>query len=137
MSKITPYLMIFMAIYVVPRIWVYNREGDIELSVKGVDKEQIKKKSVSELIDRMHQLIIYNENKVRWPYYMTIAGIASVIFTEISNSKTDQCTKLLILTFFIFMLLELPQRYESAHVRSIQTYESSLLKETLSKKLDL
>lgn len=121
------YVIIFTIIYVIPRIFIYNREGDIELNIKGINKEEIKKKSIDQLFDRMHHLIIYNEKKVRWPYYLTLSMIASVLLLNVIDRNKFTKENTIITTLLIFFFIELPQRYESAHVRSIQTYESGLL----------
>ncbi len=123
------YIYIIVLIYVVPRLFLYNREGDIELNVKGIDPDKIKKKTRQEIIDRLYHLVIYNEKKVRWPYYLSLSALASgLIIAMLSNSKDIKSKETLIsTTLFVFAMMELPQRFESAHVRSIQTYEAGLL----------
>lgn len=149
---ISTYLMIGIAIYVFPRLFLYNREGDIELNVKGIDKQRISSMKTHEVLDRMHELIIYNEKKVRWPFYLAISSVASLFILSLissnslsnnsnnstNNNSTNNLNKeniFFVLTLFIFSLIEIPQRYESAHVRSIQTYESTLLREQFKKLL--
>lgn len=122
------YILILVAIYILPRVFFYSREGDIDLYNKGIDKENIQKKNEKEVMERMHQLVVYNEKKVRWPFHVMLALAGSFILLYLlRDSSLITCENVLASCIFLFILIEVPGRYEAAHVRAIQSYESGLL----------
>lgn len=109
----------------------YSQEGDIKTLTRSIPKSIPKTKR--ECIERMHSLLIYKLNYVRWPIYLGISLFCSVVINYYFQNEL-RIASMIILTAFLFLAMELPCRWLRTHVNSSVSHEGSMLFGTIMKK---
>lgn len=107
----------------------YSKEGDILTftgncpSVKKLKDDYPTKDSI---IERMHNLLIYKESYVRWNRFIIIAMFVSMIILHFLRDEI-RISEFLLLTCFIFLAIDLPNRWAHAHIQKGVMQEATQL----------
>lgn len=107
----------------------YSQEGDIltftgnapkvrEMREKYVNREQI--------VERLHSLLVYKESYVRWNREMIIALFVSLVILYCFRSEI-RLAEVLLLTTFVFLAIDLPNRWGHAHISASVIQEGTQL----------
>jgi len=96
----------------------YSQEGDIGTFTNGVPKiSDMKRKytSQADIVERLHSLLIYKESYVRWNRLLIISMLASIVTLYFLKEEV-KLSEFLMLTCFIFICIDLPNRWGHAHI---------------------
>ncbi len=122
-------IFLIILIGVILTFFKYSKEGDI-LTLKGkcpsVEKLLASYPSRTKIIERMHDLLIYKDNYVRWNSFLIIAMFVSLVVLYFTREKI-QLSEFIILTCFIFLAIDLPNRWANAHIYKGVTQEATQL----------
>lgn len=122
--------MIFLVIVIVILCYslcVYSPEGDLKTAkgtVPSVDKLRKKYNTKKKIVDRLYDLIIMKHNAVVWNKNLGIAIVFSIVLAYIT--KMDM-KSLFISIFVMFIAVDLPNRWISAHINTPIFGEASVL----------
>lgn len=129
--------MIFEIIFIIILIGVvltclsYSKEGDIltlqsSMSLKHKKTHKNTSTSKDQIVDRLHSLLIYKEGYVRWNKFIIISLFASCVILKFLDIPFS-VGKLIMLSIFIFMCIDLPNRWAHSHIQSGIIQEASIL----------
>ena len=116
----------------------YSQEGDIgTFTSNAPTMSQIKKdyKTKDSIAKRLHSLIVYKESYVKWNRFLAISMFASLVILH--NLREEiKLHEFILLSCFIFLCIDLPNRWGYAHVSKgviqeatqLYTYHDSLEK---------
>ena len=99
-------------------LFKYSQEGDILTFTAGSPKlKEMKEKyqSKDEIVERLHSLLIYKESYVKWNRFLVISMFASLV-TLYSIRGEVKLPEFILLTCFIFLCIDLPNRWGYAHI---------------------
>ncbi len=118
---------VFILCLVVYTLYSYSQEGDIQTLTRNIPKRLRKLYPTRrKIVERMRDLLIYKNHYVKWHKFMAIALFCSTLITYHFLHRLDTPT-VLILTCVIFLAIDLPNRWMSAHVHSSVSQESAML----------
>ena len=119
-------LFIIILIGVVLTCLSYSKEGDI-LTLKPKKLNQnLNLNSKDQIVDRLHSLIIYKESYVKWNKFIIISMFASLVIMKFLEIPLT-IGKFILLSIFIFMCIDLPNRWAHSHIQSGIIQEASIL----------
>jgi len=122
-------VFLIILVGVVMTLLKYSKEGDILTftgncpSVKKLKDDYPTKDSI---IERMHNLLIYKESYVRWNRFIIIAMFVSMIILHFLRDEI-RISEFLLLTCFIFLAIDLPNRWAHAHIQKGVMQEATQL----------
>lgn len=132
--------LIFMIILcgVFLTLFKYSQEGDIGTFTSDVPNiYQMKNKYTDKnsIAKRLHSLLVYKESYVRWNRFILIAMFSSLVILHFLKSEI-KLGEFIILSCFIFLCIDLPNRWGYAHISKgviqeatqLYTYHDSLEK---------
>lgn len=114
----------------------YSQEGDIGTFTAGAPRLSTMKKKYPNreaVVERLHSLLIYKESHVRWNRFLIISMFASLVILYFLREEV-RLSEFIMLTCFIFLCIDLPNRWGYAHISKgviqeatqLYTYHSSL-----------
>ena len=126
------YQIVFLIILIgiVMTICKYSQEGDILTHMRGCPstKELKGKYSTSEsIVDRLHQLLVYKENYVKWNHILLISLFVSIVLLHFFKREIT-ISELILVAMLIFFAIDLPNRWIHAHVQSGVIQEATQLR---------
>lgn len=96
----------------------YSQEGDIRTFTNGAPRLNLMKKTYPNreaVMERLHSLLIYKESYVRWNRYIIIAMFTSLVILYYIRGEV-KLSEFIILSCFIFLAIDLPNRWGHTHV---------------------
>ena len=96
----------------------YSQEGDISTFIRGVPNPNLMKKNYptrEAVMERLHALLIYKESYVRWNRFFIIAMFTSLVILYCIRGEVN-LGEFIILTCFIFLAIDLPNRWGYTHI---------------------
>lgn len=98
-------------------VYKYSIEGDIKVFQDKCPNIRVLKKKYEtkdQVVDRLHALLTVKESYVRWNSYMIIAIFTSMVLLQALLGEIET-SKLIIVSTFIFLAIDLPNRWANAH----------------------
>jgi hypothetical protein len=119
-------VIVIILVYVfVIAFTTYTPKGDLKGVLAERNSVLEKYNTPNDIADRLHEIITYKERKVRWPHYLALAILFSAVILFIIGQLTFiNCA---IATAFIFLAIDLPRRFDNAHVLGKQSVEGDML----------
>lgn len=112
-------VFLIILIGVILTLLKYSKEGDI-LTFTGncpsVQKLREKFPTKDQLVERLHNLLIYKESYVRWNSFLVISMFASMVILYFLRGEV-KLAEFIILTSFIFLAIDLPNRWAHSHIQ--------------------
>ena len=96
----------------------YSQEGDLQTFTKGVPNLNVMKRNYPNreaVIERLHALLIYKESHVRWNRFIIISMFTSLVILYYIRGEV-RLGEFIILTCFIFLAIDLPNRWGYSHI---------------------
>lgn len=124
-------LVVIFIIFVFPRFFLYTPSGDIN---NFYNKEISNYSSISKLLESLYKSSILPYSKVLWHYNLVLSLFCSFLFLYIFNILTSR--NLIICVFLFFVIIEIPNRFISAHYNSINANYSTSLYSILKDRLN-
>jgi hypothetical protein len=107
----------------------YTQEGDI-LTLSGSCPKvlEMKKKYTTrqQVVERLRDLISYSGGYVRWNRLIVLSLISAIIILYFCKEDV-KLPEILILTAFIFCIIDIPNRWGHAHVQTGVNQEANQL----------
>lgn len=107
----------------------YSQEGDINTLTSGnTSFKEIKSRypTRSDVVQRLHALILYKEGYIRWNRLIVISMIASLIILNFTREQIH-FGEFILLSSFLFLCIEIPHRWGNAHISSGVIQEATRL----------
>lgn len=114
---------------VVYTLFKYSQEGDINTFIgSSPSVREIRERYTSrgQIAERLHHLLIYQNGYVRWNRILIISMFVSMIIIYLYE-KEIKLEKFILLTAFIFLAVDLPNRWGHSHVRQGTIQEGTSL----------
>jgi hypothetical protein len=122
-------IFLILLIGIVLTLLSYSKEGDI-LTFTGkcpsVKKLQSDYPDKDRIVERLHNLLIYKESYVRWNKYLIIAMFVSMIILFFLRERIV-LAEFIILSSFLFLAIDLPNRWANAHIQKGVIQEATQL----------
>ncbi len=96
----------------------YSQEGDIGTFTHGAPRlSEMKQKypTAKDVVNRLHSLLIYKESYVRWNKLLVISMFASLTILYFLKEEV-KLGEFIVLTCFVFVCIDLPNRWGHAHI---------------------
>lgn len=122
---------VLIVVIIIPRFHFYTPHGDIDnFYTEKIDT----KVSNLELAETLYELSIYDYCKVRWHYTFLLSLVGAVFTLYLINCVT--LANIIIATLAFFIVIEIPGRLESGHIKSATANKASIVFGALSERLD-
>lgn len=129
MSSIPKLSFLIITLALCYTLYLYSKEGDIG-TLTGSTPSAWKLKKLypnqENKMKRLHDLIIYKDDHIKWNRFMVIAVFAASLIVYNLVKKFDP-TKIIVTTLIVFLAIDLPNRWASAHVKSATQHEATML----------
>lgn len=110
-------------------VYKYSKDGDIATFKNGTPSPttMLSLYPTQELtVQRMHDLLIYKESYVRWNRYLVLSIFAAFIIMKY-HEREMKTGNLIVLSSFIFLIIDLPNRWANAHIQKGIVQEATQL----------
>lgn len=109
----------------------YTQEGDIKtFNGKCPRVSELLKMygNKDEVVNRLFNLFSYQENYVRWNRFLVIAMFTAIVILYFKKGEGSiSVIELILVASFIFLAIDLPNRWGTAHVKSGVLIEANRL----------
>lgn len=96
----------------------YSQEGDIGTFTNGAPQileMKVKYPERDSVVKRLHNLILYKEGYVKWNKFIIISLFASIVLLYFLREEI-RISELIIVSCFLFLCIDLPNRWVGAHI---------------------
>lgn len=129
MNNIEIFILLILSISIFYTAITYSKEGDIN-TLTGNLKSPWKLSKIyntqEKIIKRLHSLIIYKHNYVKWNKLILLSISLSIFIVHYYNKKFV-FSEIILFSTLIFLVLELPYRWCNTHRLRALDAESSIL----------
>ena len=102
----------------------YSKEGDIKTITTSISNQTYNSKR--KIVQRMRDLILYDNYSIKWPKILCIALFTSIIITYYFIGQIEPST-VMLLTGIIFIAIDIPNRWANIHKKAGLTHELGML----------
>jgi len=110
-------------------MYKYSPEGDIQTLIGSVPKPGILRKKYptnKQLVSRLYELLIYKNGNIKWNKLLSISIFCSY-FLVYYLSDVVTIPKIMVTSCLLFLVLDLPYRFEHTHLHTGISHEASML----------
>ena len=122
-------IFLLVLVGVVLTVLKYSKEGDI-LTFTGTCPQASKIRTLypskEKVVERLHALLVYKESYVRWNTFLLVAIFTSLIVLSFLRERV-RIAEVIILSCFLFLAIDLPNRWAHAHIQKGVIQEATFL----------
>lgn len=107
-------LICILSIYIAATLLIYSRSGDLNNSLKGMDK-LYKLGDKDEIIKQLYELVVFQKSRVVWPFLLAISIVFAIFISYATKLVEEQSQRFIIIIPFIFLPLYVSFNYMQAH----------------------